>query len=277
MTVNLATKYSSKVDERFQTGSLTSSVVNNDYDFTGVNTIKVYSIETTELVDYTTSGSGRYGTPSELSDSLQTLTLTQDKAFTFTIDKSYELAQEGAKAAGTALRRELDEVVIPAIDMYRISKLIEGAKTTAYVVTTKSNAFEQFLTGMETLSDEKVPLTGRIALVSPSYYKFLKLDDTFIKNSDLGQEITINGQVGQVDGVPVVVIPSSYFTSDVNFIITHPSALVAPVQLNEYKVHTNPPGISGSLIEGRIIHDAFVLANKKAAIYIHKNTAAPVI
>ena len=274
MTVNLATKYSSKVDERFKLGALTASVINNDFDWTGADTIKIYSIETTSLVDYTKTGTNRYGTPAELSDTIQSLTLSQDKAFTFTIDKGTELEQEGSKSAGTALRRQLDEVVIPTIDMYRISKLISGAQTTGTGATTKTNAYEQFLTAMETLSDAKVPVTGRVALVTPSYYKFLKLDDTFIKNSDLGQEIVINGQVGKIDGVPIVVVPSSYFTGNVNFILTHPSALVAPVKLDEYKVHLCPQGISGSLVEGRIIHDAFVLNNKKTAVYVHQ-TAAP--
>lgn len=273
MTINLAQKYAPKVDEKFKQDSLTESVINKDFDWQGVDTVKVYSIETVDLTNYTRSGSQRYGTPAELSDSLQTLTLTQDKAFTFTIDKMYELSQAGNKSAGTALRRQLDEKVIPEIDMYRISKLIAGANTTATGATTKTNAYEQFLTGMETLSDAKVPITGRVALVTPSFYKFLKLDDTFIKNSDLGQEITINGQIGKIDGVPVVVVPSSYFTDDVNFILTHPSALVAPQKLTEYKVHQNPPGISGSLIEGRIVHDAFVLNNKKSAVYAHRTSA----
>lgn len=274
MTVNLAQKYSSKVDERFKLASLTASIVNYDYDWTGVDTVKVYSVETADLSNYTKSGSQRYGTPGELSDSLQSLTLSQDKAFTFTIDKAYELEQEGIKSAGAALRRQLDEVVIPEIDTYRISKLISGAKTTASATITKTNAYEQFLVAMETLSNDKVPIIGRVALVSPSFYKFLKLDDTFIKNSDLGQEVLFNGQVGKIDGVPVIVTPSSYLTTGVNFVITHPSALVAPVKLNEYKIHMNPPGISGSLVEGRIIHDAFVLSNKKAAIYVNKTTAA---
>lgn len=274
MTNNLAQKYSSKVDERFSIGSLTNSIVNTDYGWDGVNTVNIYSIETSGLVNYTKTGSQRYGTPSELSDSIQTLTLSQDKAFTFTIDKGNEMQQNGSKTAGTALRRQLDEVVIPSVDIYRISKLIDGAKTKSTGSTTKTNAYEQFLTAMETLSDAKVPLSGRVALVTPSFYKFLKLDDTFIKNSDLGQQTTFNGQVGKVDGVPVIVVPTSYMKENVNFILTHPSALVAPLKLSEYKVHQNPPGISGSLVEGRIMHDAFVLNNKIDAIYVHQTSTS---
>lgn len=273
MTNNLASKYSSKVDERFSTGALTNSIVNNDYGWDGVNTVNIYSIETSGLVDYSKTGSQRYGTPTELPDTIQTLTLSQDKAFTFTIDKGNEIQQNGSKSAGTALRRQLDEVVIPEVDMYRISKLIDGAKTKATGATTKTNAYEQFLTATEVLSDAKVPISGRIALVTPSYYKFLKLDDTFIKNSDLGQEVAFTGQVGKIDGIPVIVVPTSYMKDNVNFILTHPSALVAPLKLSEYKIHENPPGISGSLVEGRILHDAFVLKNKSAAIYVHQTSA----
>lgn len=53
--------------------------------------------------------------------------------------------------------------------------------------------------------------------------------------------------------------------------ITHPVATVAPTKLEEYKIHQDPPGISGELVEGRIVYDAFVLDNKKMAIYYVAN------
>lgn len=58
------------------------------------------------------------------------------------------------------------------------------------------------------------------------------------------------------------------------FMIAHPVATVAPTKLEEYKVHQDPPGISGELIEGRIVYDAFVLDNKKKAIYYMENKAS---
>ena len=87
MAQNYAEKYSSKVDERFSLASLTNAAISNDYDFVGVNAVNVYSIPTVALGDYTMSGTSRYGTATELNDTVQTLTLTQDKAFTFTLDK----------------------------------------------------------------------------------------------------------------------------------------------------------------------------------------------
>ena len=50
-------------------------------------------------------------------------------------------------------------------------------------------------------------------------------------------------------------------------LVAHPCSTVAPVKLEDYTIHENPPGISGSLVEGRICYDAFVLDNKAKAIY----------
>ena len=49
--------------------------------------------------------------------------------------------------------------------------------------------------------------------------------------------------------------------------------MTSPVKLADYKIHENPQGINGWLVEGRIYYDAFVLNNKKAAIYLSKQAA----
>lgn len=46
MAVDYAVKYSSDVDEAFALASLTQGAVNDKYTFDGVETVKVYSIET---------------------------------------------------------------------------------------------------------------------------------------------------------------------------------------------------------------------------------------
>ena len=64
MAINLATKFSNKVDERFATESKTSLVTNKDYDFIGAHSIKIYSDGVAEMVDYgrNTEGTSRYVT-----------------------------------------------------------------------------------------------------------------------------------------------------------------------------------------------------------------------
>ncbi len=270
MAVNYAEKYAQNIDERFRMGSLTEPAVNKDYDFTGVKTVNVYSVPTAEMNDYQRSGSGRYGTADELGNTVQELTLSKDRSFTFTIDKGNYNETQMANAAGTALQRQIDEVIIPEIDIYRLDAMANGAGASAVKAVTSSNALEVFLDAQLSLTDAKVPVAGRVAFVSPNFYKAIKLDGAFIKSGDLSQKMLVKGQVGSVDGVPLILAPTSYMPANVEFILTTPRATVAPVSLADYKVHDNPPGINGWLIEGRVIYDAFVLSNKTAGVYIHK-------
>jgi N4-gp56 family major capsid protein len=278
MAINLAQKYSSKVDERFKLKSLTASGVNRNYDWVGVNTVTVYSIPTVALGNYDrTASANRYGTPSELQDVKQDLALTKDRSFTFIIDKGNAEEQMGVKNAGKSLAREIDEVIVPEIDAYRINAMAlaaianggDGSTSATPVAITADNAYEKFLDGTSYLTDNKVPSVGLIAWVSPSFYKFIKLDDTFVKASDLGQKMLINGQVGEIDNVKIIKVPSSYLPTSAAFVIAHPSATVAADKLDSYKIHDDPPGVNGNLVEGRVIYDAFVLTSKVKAVYVH--------
>ncbi len=274
MSVDYAAKYSQKIDERFALNSLTNSAVNQDYDFVGVKTVNIYSVGVAAMNDYSRTGNSRYGTPAELDQTVQELTLSKDRSFTFTIDKGNFNDAQMVAQAGAALNRQLLEVVIPEIDKYRLAQMAAGAGTTsAAAAITKSNAYSAFLDAQEALTNNKVPQASRVCFCSASFYKFIKQDDSFIKASDVAQNLLVNGQVGTIDGVPLVVIPSSYMPEKTDFIITVPSACTSSIKLAEYKIHEDPPGVNGWLLEGRVYYDAFVLNNKKAAVYRHINAA----
>ena len=227
MVVNYAEKFSQKVDERFAREALTTNIINQDFDFIDAETVKVYTVETSAMNDYKTTGQNRYGTADELGNSVQTMTLSRDRSFTFTIDKKSLQGTNGAMAEGKALARQISEVVIPEVDKYRLAKAVAGADTdhVATGAVSKTNAYELVLEGQSKLADALVPVAGRILHVSPKFYKLIKLDDTFVKNSDLGQEITIKGQVGMIDGMPVVLTPTTYLPTGVEFVIAHSVAI----------------------------------------------------
>lgn len=267
MAVNLATKYSSVVDEIMKLGALSNAAINSNYDFVGAQTVKVYSFDTSDMNDYTRSGSNRYGTAAELQDNLQEMTMSQAKSFTFTIDNLNAIdSPEGLRNAGARLSAQINERVIPMLDTYRFVRIAAGAGTTRtdYTAITSSNAYTKFLAANTAISETEAPLDGRIAFCTPTFVQYLKLDTNFVKASDMAQgDIIYKGQVGQVDGVTIIQVPYNRMPSGSSFIITHPAACTAPVKLSEYKIHTDAPGISGSLVEGLVYHDAFVLNNKK--------------
>ena len=76
--------------------------------------------------------------------------------------------------------------------------------------------------------------------------------------------------MGEVDGVEVRMLPSSYFPADTYLVMAHKDAVVAPVKLTTYRVLTDVQGIDGAVAEGRIVHDCFVLSNRAKGIYVQK-------
>jgi len=269
---NLASKYIDKVDERFKLGSLHKPFITNEYDWVGVNAINVYTVDTVAMGDYTRSGTARYGTAAELGTGLQTMTLTKDRAFTFTIDQGNHTEEMMVTKANKALKRQVDEILIPEVDT-RVFAVMSAAavanSSSAIAATTAANAYIQFLAGMEKLGEAKVPLKGLVAGVTPAFYSFLKQDNSFVRSSDMGQKMLVTGQIGEVDGVRIIMIPSTYFPANTAFILAHPTATVAPQKLQSYKIHKDPVGVSGWLVEGRTIYDAFVRGSKVDALYTH--------
>lgn len=269
---NLASKYAKQVDERFNRESQAMLALNSDYDFVGVKTVNIYSIPTVAMVDYTRSGDHRYGIPDDLTRNVQTMSLSRDRAFTFIIDKGDKIQSEMVMDAGKALGRELKEVWVPEFDAYVFRKL--AAKATergnySMEPITKENAYELFLKAMEDLGNKNVPDKDRVAFCSYKFANLLKMDPAFIKTGDSAQDMIIKGVIGEVDGCKIVKVPSAKLPSGCAFLIAHKMAAVAPRQLEEYKTHNNPPGISGWLVEGRVIYDCFVLNEKADAIYYH--------
>ena len=85
----------------------------------------------------------------------------------------------------------------------------------------------------------------------------------------------VKGQIGEIDGVAIIKVATSRLPAGCLFEITHAAATVAPVKLEEYKIHEDPPGISGQLAEGRVYYDAFVLNKKKDMIsVVYGNTGS---
>ncbi|MDD6188842.1 MAG: N4-gp56 family major capsid protein [Clostridiales bacterium] len=270
--INLASKYSKSIDERFYKESQAALAVNNDYEFTGVKTVNVYSIPAVAMSDYSRSGTARYGTPNDLSRNVQSLTVSRDRAFTFIIDKGDKLQSMKATDAGKALNRQIREVIVPEYDAYVFRKLAAAATAignTGTAAITAENAYECLLAGQEKLGDRNVPDRGRVCFCSYRFANLLKRDSSFVRYGDSSQELLKKGVIGEVDGTKIVKVPASRLPSGCAFLLVHPMAATAPKQLEEYKIHDNPPGISGFLVEGRCIYDCFVLDEKAYGIYYH--------
>lgn len=281
MAINLVTKFLPYVDELFKNESKKSLLTNQDFDWTGAHTVKVYKISTATMNDYDRAGTGsgatgsRYGTVASLNATTEEFTLSKDRSFTFVIDKldTDETAQQ--LAAASALARQQREVIIPEVDKYVYSEMCENAGTAPAALTlTSENIYSEILKASQALDDAEVPETNRVLLVTPAVYLLMKQCPDITMETEIGNDMRLKGVVSNLDGANVIKVPAARLPENFGFLLAHPSATVAPTKLEDYKIHQDPPGISGSLVEGRIVYDAFVLDNKKKALYYQANKAA---
>lgn len=284
MAINLASKFSDKTSELLKAKAKTSSIVNQNWDWDGVNAINVYTLTDPTMNTYNPNGANRYGSPNEVQDKKQTFTLSRDRSWTNTIDMfNYQDTMEIRKPA-KFLAQATKNVLVPEVDTYRLATLATaGALTTdfggstvtarAAIVTpgatSSSNAYSNFTTLTASITDGEAPDDGRVALMTATYYNLLK-QSGFVLNADNAYDDRKSGNLGRVDNCEVVIVPSTRMPANTDLIITHPMNLVAPEKLKDYTVHKNPPGVNGYLIEYRIRYDAFFDLTKLNTLAIHK-------
>ena len=280
MAINLATKFLPYVDEKFSTESKKSLLTNQDFEWTGAHTVKVYKVSTSQMNDYKrntpegTTGS-RYGEVKDLDATTEEFTLKKDRSFTFVIDKLDQDETVQNVQAASALERQTREVVIPEVDTYTYSVMCSKAGQKAEPkVLTKTNIYTEIIAGNNALDNAEVPETGRVIVVTPDVHVLMKQCKDITMETDIGNDLRIKGVIAMLDGAVVIKVPANRLPKNFGFMVAHPCATVAPVKLETFNVHQNPPGISGALVEGRIVYDAFVLDNKKSALYVQMMPAS---
>lgn len=272
MSIDLTTKFTPHVDEMFTAESKKSVLTNKDFTWDGAHSIKVYKVNTVDMNDYDRNGNNnsfsRYGEAKDLSATTEEMTLKRDRSFTFVIDRLDADETQQAVSAASALARQMREVVIPEVDQYTYGVMCEkaGHKPEATTITAE-NIYSMILEGNKALDDDMVPETGRNIVVTPDVYVAMKKSPDITMETDIGNDLRLKGVIGMLDGCNIIKVPAARLPEDFGFMICHPMATVAPTKLESYKTHIDPPGINGSLVEGRICYDAFVLDNKATAIY----------
>lgn len=277
MSIELVKKYAPYTDELFKEESKTSLLTCTDFDWTGAHTVAIWKISTAAMNDYARNVTSeaeaeslsRYGKLYDLGAQTEEMVLSKDRSFIFNIDKMDQDETSEQLAASSALGRQIREVVIPEVDTYVYSKMVAGAGTKATAAAlTKSNVYDSILAGSEILDKAEVPDEGRCIVVDPTTYKIMKQAEIF-DSTDVGAEMRQLGVVRYIDGYAVIKVPASRLPDGFGFMLAHPKATVAPVKLEDYNVHENTPLSSGTVVTGRVVYDAFVMENKKKAIYYH--------
>lgn len=276
MAQNYAAAHLKVLDERFTTESKTDVIVNKGIrlDFNGKNSVTIYNVDTVAENDYVRSGTNRFGALVELGTGTQTFTLSQDKAFTFSVDRGNLEDSQMAQEVSKAIARQVREVSVPATDVYRLSVLTSYAiansqGVVAGTAVAYNTIYQLILAQNAALSEAEVPEDGRVLFITPTNLNLLKRDPEFKRDCDTSYADTKKGIVGMVDGLKIVVCPSSYYVTKFEFMIVHEELLVSPTKFNSVRTLDDVQGIDGWVAEGRRYYDAFIPTQKAVAVRVY--------
>ena len=267
MAINLTTKYAKKTVDKFYQESVIAGWTNKDYTFDGTKSIVVSTIKTEVPGDYTRSGTSRYGTPTYVQDTIQTLTITQDKSVSLVVDKGDAKQQTIVKNSGKVLGLEIREQFVPMTDKYALSKWNAGRGSNIVLASpTKANIVGAVCDVTKEYGNKSIKLDGVMVYVGWTNFARLLQAPEFLNLEKLGVKALENGALGMLFGAKIKPIPDTYLPEGVNFLAVNKKSVLLPFQIKEQKVHIDPPGISGALMEVRYLYDAFVLDTLKDGI-----------
>lgn len=262
MAINLHTKYSDKIKQVYTHNSFIAGKTNQEYSFVGVKTVRIPTILTQDLNNYDRTATGnRYGTPKELQDAVQELSVTQDKSFAITIDKGNNAEQQMMKQAGKVMEAQMREKVTPTTDKYAVGKFAADAgKALAYsAAVSKSNIIAKLLEIEVYFEDNFVPTDRRYVLVKNIHIPMIKLSDEFHYSDTAITDLILKGVVGKIGTLNIIGVPASYMPANVEHVAFQSNSVMLPFKIKDTNLHVDPPGLSGHLLEGRFLYDAFVI------------------
>ena len=289
-SIALAQKFQPILDEIYKRESLTARMdaKTKPVNFAGANVVQVFKTDPIGLGKYDRVSGYPAG---QVVGSWETLTLATERGRAFVIDRMDDEETLGM-AFGTLASEFIRTEVAPELDAYRFSKYASTASINAATpATLDANSIISALdTAKLELDKDEVPSEGRILYISDACLNLLEGKvSRFLSN-----ENNVDKRVMRYSGMEVVMVPQTRFYrgvtlnagaavdaggyaktadtgKDINFMIIHPSAVLQVVKHDALKVFTPEENqtTDGWLVQYRIYHDAFVLANKLNGVYAH--------
>ena len=281
MAINLASKYAKQIDTVYTHESFVAPLAGGKYEFTGVKSLKVFAPITAELTDYDRDGG--YGKPNRMQNEVQEMIVSQDKGFSLLIDKGDASSANGTFAAGARMKQQIREQVTPMQDKYALAAYAKNAGTVAGVAAPSGDkAVYKLLMGARTaMNNALVPADGRYCFIGATYAANLIDMGVVVANPEIAGKNYTKGDIGRVLGFKIIEVPDDYLPADCFMLCVRSESVVNPHKIHDAKLHNDPIGYSGDVMEGRFLFDAFVLGKKAGGVYAAvlsgKKQAAPTI
>lgn len=288
-TVSLADKFLPMVDEIYKEQSVTECLdTTSQLDVSGADEVKILQISTTGLGDYSRENGYPAG---DVTAAWETLKLTEERGKEFSIDRMDDEEMLGV-AFGALTGSFVREQVVPELDAYRFAKYASTPGiSSASATLTAETVLAAIDEATRQMDADEVPQTGRILFVSSELKPLLSSALTRTWSSDGN----VNTVLTTYNDMVVKYVPKGrFFTKatindgsanwgfakasdgeDINFMIIYPPSVVQVKKIVIPKIFTPDQNQDKDAwkFQFRLYHDAFVLDNKKAGVYLHTKAA----
>ena len=269
--------------------------------YTGGNEVKIPTISTDGLGDYSRRGADGSTVGTGFADGAATLTyktytMTQDRGRRFGLDRNDVDETNFITTATQVMSTFQTEKVIPEIDAYRISKLASYATpgmTIDGYTPDQGTIIAQLKEGIKAV--RKQGYNGSLVILATYDVQTefeLALSGNISSNSFVSGGF--NTQCPSIDGVPIVAVPDNRMytaiklndgrsagqtaggyakgdtATDINFIVVPQNVPIAVTKQDNMRIFS--PDVNQSadewMMDYRRYHDLWVLDNKKSSIYL---------
>ncbi|MDO4493832.1 MAG: chitobiase/beta-hexosaminidase C-terminal domain-containing protein [Clostridia bacterium] len=262
-TVNLNTDYRQPLAEAFEYAPVFAGKTTDAYAWRGANAVVLTEIVTEPLNDYDRTASGnRYGTPSEVGDARQILTLQRDRSFSKAVDRGNYQEQNYLKTGAAVVKAYLNEQAAPEMERFMLAELAAnaGQVLTADAAPAKDTILEAVLAVETAMDDARVPKKDRFLLLPNAYVAYLR--ESLTACNDITDRMLLKGIVGNVGSLHILGTSASDFPAGLYMLAWQKQSAALPKTIEDAKVSNDVPGISGILVEGRFRYGAFVVSKR---------------
>lgn len=288
-TINLITKTEPKVMERLAQESVTQGLFSNQYNFKGVRTIEIMSVDTVPLTKYDRNLTGegantigkRFGEIVELGDTKATYTMNEEVKYNIGFEKSTNTDQHNIKTASSIISRQDREIVVPYRDKFRLQKLALGAGLTKTNVTAeelnRDNIVETLMKARAALRNEYVPLGKQVLYIGETRAIEMKLAKQVLEIDKVAEKPIVNGVIGKLAGFQLNIVPDDYLPETCAFLVVTKGSAWAPVKVKTSRVITDHPDFDGTAVQYHEYHDCFVNDARKETILAYWTGASAAV
>lgn len=315
--IELITKWSTKAWDKVYKREAISSVLDGDKEllnFTGVKTVRIAKFASDGLSNYERANGphdGRFGGDGHDTSMAQSKGYGYAQGdvdvsweeFTIRCDRGKQLRialfddeETGGLAVGMATTEFSRTKVIPEVDAYVFSKIVENAGTvststiqnSATIGYNANGPIQALNDAFLALADAEVPEEDQIIFCSNSFFNLLRSTNELVRRLDqteYGENVKFT--ISEYEGRELIPVPANRFRTLINltndgygwktgskkidFIVCAKSAIYHVVKYDKVKVFQ--PNVvqdfDGYKVNIRVYHDLFVPENKKIAIYAH--------